>query len=93
MSAEKNEAIEEVAATIYQLLQDERIRQKYLDIEKNEMERLFFENRLKKLNQLTEESKKLTEESKKLTEEIKQKEETIEKMAKRIAELEANQKK
>jgi len=85
MSAEKNEAIEEVAATIYQLLQDERIRQKYLDIEKNEMERLFFENRLKKLNQLTEESKKLTEE-------IKQKEETIEKMAKRIAELEANQK-
>ena len=85
MSAEKNEAIEEVAATIYQLLQDERISQKYLDIEKNEMERLFFENRLKKLNQLTEESKKLTEE-------IKQKEETIEKMAKRIAELEANQK-
>ena len=78
MSAEKNEAIEEVAATIYQLLQDERISQKYLDIEKNEMERLFFENRLKKLNQLTEE--------------IKQKEETIEKMAKRIAELEANQK-
>ena len=85
MSAEKNEAIEEVAATIYQLLQDERIRQKYLDIEKNEMERLFFESRLKKLNQLTEESKKLTEE-------IKQNDETIEKMAKCIAELEANQK-
>lgn len=66
------------AATIYQLLQDERIHQKYLDIEKNEMERQFFESRLKKLNQLTEE--------------IKQKEENIEKMAKRIAELEANQK-
>ena len=78
MLDEKNEAIEEVATTIYQLLQDDRICQKYLDIEKNEMERQFFESRLKKLNQLTEE--------------IKQKEENIEKMAKRIAELEANQK-
>lgn len=92
MLDEKNEAIEEVATTIYQLLQDDRICQKYLDIEKNEMERLFFENRLKKLNQLTEESKKLTEEIKQKAETIDQLTEKNELLKKRLVELEANQK-
>ena len=85
MLDEKNEAIEEVATTIYQLLQDDRICQKYLDIEKNEMERQFFESRLKKLNQLTEEIKQKAETIDQLTEKN-------ELLKKRIAELEANQK-
>ncbi len=103
MLAEKYEAIDEAATTIYQLSGDERIRQQCEDREKNEMERLYIENRLKRqietidqqaetIDQQAETIDQLTDENNQLTEENKQKDETIDWMAKRIAELEANQK-